>query len=676
MKYLKIAALTSAVLLSAAPPAPLKSGIDIAAFDPSCKPCDDFWRHVNGTFLDKNPIPARFPSWGVSAIVREGNKERLRVILESAAANRNAPASSNEQKIGDFFASCIDTAAIESAGLKPIEAQLKKIAAIATTKELVSAIIEFQGQGRSIAPMVIAGSPDLKNSKMVIANIFGVGLSLPDRDYYFKDDARSVEIRDEFKKHVGKMFELLGDSASTTTASAQAVLNFETALADATLTNVQRRDPNSRYHKMNMDGLAALSPSFDWQSFFKVQNVATNAEVNVTEPAYVQRLEKHLKNTPIADWKTWLRWRLLTLSAPNLSKKFADEDFYFSKTVLTGVKEQLPRWQDCTAIIDGTLGDALGELFVKKHFPAEAKKRMNDLVETMREALREQLNQADWLTPETRKNAVAKLNSFVAKIGYADRWRNYSAVKVDRKSYFQNVLATVQNNRQYQLSKIGKLVDKNDWGMTPPTLNAYYSPLQNEIAFPAGILQPPFFDMTADDAVNFGAIGAIIGHEMGHGFDDQGSKFDAEGNLKNWWTVDDRQKFEARANCVINQFNNLDVGDGLRHTGKLVVGEALGDLGGLKLAYNAYRRTLRGKPEPPVMDGYTADQRFFIAFAHIWATQTRSESVRLLLNTNPHPLAKFRANGTLMNMPEFHRAFQCKPGDAMVRPVDEQCKLW
>jgi putative endopeptidase len=379
---------------------------------------------------------------------------------------------------------------------------------------------------------------------------------------------------------------------------------------------------------------------------------------------------------PLSDWKTWARWRIVSRAAEHLSKAFRDQDFHFSSTVLRGVKEQQPRWELCTNTLDRSLGDAVGQLYVRRYFPPEAKRRALELVENLRAALSEQLDSSEWLAAETRKNAVAKLAAFTAKIGYPDRWRDYSGVKIGRGSYFENVRAAALANRLYNLAKIGKPLDRNDWGMTPPTVNAYYNSLRNEIAFPAGILQPPFFDMSADDAINYGAIGAVIGHEMGHGFDDQGSKFDAEGNLKNWWTAEDRAKFEARAACVVEQFDTLDVGEGLRHNGKLVVGEALGDLGGLTLAYKAYQRSLRGKPAPPAIDGFTADQRFFLAFARGWAGQHRPEAQRLRLNTDPHPLYKFRANGTLQNMPEFHKAFHCQPGDPMVRPPDKQCKLW
>lgn len=650
------------------------SGIDRSNLDTSCKPCDDFWRYANGGWLDKNPIPARYPSWGTMSVMNEANRERLRTILESAAANRTAPANSNERKIGDFYASCMDTGAIEALGLKPIQAQLDRIAAVKDAAGLTAALNSFQ-QMTPIGPYFVMSGQDQRNSKDVIANVVASGISLPDRDYYFKADDRSKKIRDEFVAHVTKMMELLGDAPAAAAAEAKTVLEFETAIAGSMMTNVQRRDPDARYHKMDLAGVKALAPGFDWAGLFQQFHIAESTPVNVPEPEVLKKLNAQLTAASLADWKTWARWRTVSSAADMLPKRFEDEDFHFSRTVLSGVKEQQPRWQTCTNAVDRNLGDALGEVFVKKHFPPAAKKRMQELVENLRVTLRSELESADWLQPETRKNAVAKLNAFVPKIGYADKWRDYSAVKVDRKAYFDNTHAASLNNRLYQLSKIGKPVNRNDWGMTPPTVNAYYSPLMNEIAFPAGILQPPMFDMSADDAVNYGAIAAVIGHEMGHGFDDQGSKFDAEGNRKDWWTAEDRKKFEARAGCVIHQFDTMDVGDGLHHTGKLVVGEAMGDLGGLTLAYQAYHRSLQGK-DGPVIDGLTADQRFFLAFARVWGSQYRPEAMRLLLNTNPHPLPKFRANGTLMDMPAFHKAFHCKEGDPMVRPPAEQCKLW
>ena len=653
-----------------------KSGIEPSGFDTTCKPCDDFWRFVNGTFLDKNPIPARYPNWGVMSMVNEANKERSRTILEAARSNTKAAAGSDTRKMGDLYGSCMDEAAINARGIQPLKPELDRVAAVKSVKDLVALLVALQRTLPFQGPIGIVGAPDAKNSKVVVAYVGNGGLSLPDRDYYMKDDDRSVEIRKQFVQHVTKMFELMGESPSAASDAAKTILKLETSFADASMTNVMRRDPYARYNKMDLEGLSKLAPMFDWKSLLTSLKISEKETLIVSEPKFISLFEKQLNEFPLEGWKTWLRWRLLSNGASELSKPFADEDFHFNKTILTGAKEQLPRWQICSNIVDSQLGDSLGKAFTEKHFPPAAKKRMLELVENMRASLSEELQSADWLATETRKNALAKLNAFKAKIGYPDRWRDYSTISISPKSYYENVQATVLGQRLYQLAKIGKPVDRNDWGMTPPTVNAYYNPLQNEIAFPAGILQPPMFDMSADDAANYGAIGAVIGHEMGHGFDDQGSKFDAEGNLKNWWTPEDRAKFEQKAACVIDQFNTIEVGEGLHHTGKLVVGEALGDLGGLKLAYHAYHRTLRGKPAPPVLDGYTADQRFFIAFAHTWGNQYRAEAMRLRLNTDPHPLAKFRANGTLSNMPEFQKAFSCKQGDAMVRPANKQCKLW
>ena len=652
-----------------------KSGIDVSGIDLTCKPCADFWRYANGTFLDKNPIPARYPLWGTMSIVREGNKERMRTILEAATSAKNV-AGSDQRRLGDLYGSCMNTAAIDARGLQPLKPELDRVAAIQSVKELGVLFIDLERTNPALGAVSIFGLPDAKNSNQVVVYVGNGGISLPDRDYYFKDDPRSVQIRQEFVKHVGKMFQLMGEPQQVAESAAKTVMAMETAFAEVSMTNVMRRDPYARYNKMDLAGLTKIAPSFDWKTLLTSLKISESETLIVAEPKFMERFEKQLKDLPLADWKTWLRWRLLTSSATELSKSFADEDFRFDKTILSGTTEQLPRWQTCTDMVDRRLGDALGKAFVEKHFPPAAKKRMLDLVENLRATLGEELNAAEWLTPETRKNALAKLNAFKAKIGYADRWRDYTGLNLNRSTYFENVRAAALNQRLYSLAKIGKPVDRNDWGMTPPTVNAYYSPLQNEIAFPAGILQPPMFDMAADDAANYGAIGAVIGHEMGHGFDDQGSKFDASGNLKNWWTPEDRKKFDDRAACVVDQFNTMEVESGLRHTGRLVLGEALGDLGGLKLAYNAYRRSLKGMPEAPMLDGYTANQRFFLAFAHVWSTQLRPEELRLRLNTDPHPIAKFRANGTLMNMPEFHEAFQCKPGDAMVRPVEKQCKLW
>lgn len=618
-------------------------------------------------------------------VMAEANRERSRTILEAARASA-APAGSNERKIGDFYASCMDTAAIDKRGIAPLQKDLDRIAKIQSSPDVAAVMVALQGSvlggdgGRGgasgIGPVGLSGGPDLKNSNDTIVNIGGGGLSLPDRDDYFKTDAKSVQMREAFLKYAAQMFVLLGDTPDVAAAHAKTVIAVETPLAQATKARADRRDPYSRYHKMDFAALSALTPAFDWKPLFTNLGVKTTTAINVAEPDYLQAFNAQLTAIPAADWQTWLRWRLVHGAAANLSQPFADAAFRFNSGVLLGVKEQAPRHETCGATVDRMLGEALGEVWVRKHFPPEAKRRMSELVENLRATLREELLAAEWLTPETRKNAVAKLEAFTPKVGYPDRWRDYSSVKIDAKGFYENVRAAGSFQRNYQLAKIGQPVNRNDWGMTPPTVNAYYSPSLNEIVFPAGILQPPLFDLAAGDELNYAAIGAVIGHEMGHGFDDQGSKFDAAGNLRNWWTTEDRQKFDARAGCVIEQFNTLDVGDGLRHNGRLVAGEAMGDLGGLTLAYRAYKRSLKGKPEPPVIDGFTADQRFFLAFARVWSSQLRPDALRMQLNTNPHPVAKFRTNGTLQNMPEFRAAFGCKRGDPMVRLAGQDCKLW
>jgi putative endopeptidase len=683
MKCVSFALFLSLTLAVPAAAPPGHSGVEPASFDKSCKPCDDFWRYANGGWVDKNPIPARHSTWGTVSVLVEANRERLRTILEAAALSK-AAAGSNERKIGDFYSSCMDTASIDSAGLQPVKPYLDRIARIATPADVATAAIGFQQislqAGRpgapvpSVGPLLIGVTQDYKNSSETLADLDAGGLSLPEREYYFKTDEKSQGIRDEFVRHVAAMLVLSGVKAENAATQAQSVLTFETALAESRLTLVARRDPNSSYHKMDWAGVEALAPGFNWQALIKVLGIPPAQPVNVSEPKFVERLQAQLTQAPVEDWKTWLRWRVLRTAAYGLAKPFEDEAFRFDK-ILTGVTEPLPRWQRCATAADGALGEALGELFVRKHFPAKAKARMSELVENLRAALREEIENSAWMAAETRKNAIAKLTSFRSKIGYPDRWRDYSKVSIAPGSYLDNIRSATAASRAHDFNKVGKPLDRNDWGMTPPTVNAYYDPLMNEIAFPAGILQPPLFDLDADDAVNYGAIAAVIGHEMGHGFDDQGAKFDAEGNLKNWWTPADLEQFEARGQCVVQQFDSIDVGEGLRHNGKLVVGEALGDLGGLTLALKAYRRALEGKPGP-VLDGFTAEQRFFLSFTRLWAASERPAVRRLRLNTDPHPLAKFRANGTLQNMPDFHRAFQCKPGDAMVRPAGKQCKLW
>ena len=656
-----------------------RKGIDSADIDPTCKPCTDFWRFANGGWLDKNPIPAGLSAWGPGLAQEHENWDRLRVILEAAAANKSASAVSNERKIGDFYASCMDTTAIAARDMKVLDPEFDRISAIHSVKELTDALTEFQLNGFSqgdVGPVSLWPSQNVKDSKDVVAGVFADGPSLPDRDYYFSSNSESMEIREQFLRHVARMFELSGEKPEAAVAAAKTVLAFETPMAEAVMTREQLRDPKARYHLMNLDELSALTPSYDWKPIFRQSHIAESTLINVGQPEFVRRFNRQLTAAPLEDWRTWLRWRVLNLAAPYLPKPFVDKDFFFNQTILLGVKEQKPRWQSCTEAVNDNMTDALGEAFVRKHFPPEAKRRMEDLVEHIRATLRDELARAEWLTPETRRKAISKIDAFRAKIGYPDKWRDYSGLNIDRESYFQNLRAAWAHDRMYEMAKIGRPVDRNEWLMPPQSVNAYSAFERNEIVFTAGILLPPIFDLNADDVVNYATIGALVGHEMSHHFDDQGSKFDADGNLKDWWTAEDRKRFGERTACVVDQFDRLDVGDGLHHRGRLVVGEALADLGSVSLAYRAYKRSLIGKPQPPMIDGFTIDQQFFLAFAHKFSTEVRPEAVRLWLRTNPHPLPRFRAIGTLQNVPEFQEAFQCKRGDFMFRPPEAQCRLW
>jgi len=641
-------------------------------FDTSCKPCDDFWRYATGAWLDKNPVPADRARWGKFDELSEANLERLKTILDGAAADKTA--SGDRRRVGDFYSSCMDTAAIDAAGTKPVQPLLTRIAAIKTRQDLVGTLVSLELQD-GLAPTRVTNVSDPENADQVIAGIAVGGLSLPDRDYYFRDDARSKMIRDEFVQHVQRLLQLLGDSQETAAAAAKTVMDFETALAKVTLTSVARRDPYNRVHKMDFASMEALAPAYDWKGAFQLLRVPTTVAVNVSEPEFLKEFNRQLQNVPVKTWKTWLRWRVIDDRADYLAKPFYDEWFHFERTVLSGVTVQQARWKVCVSSTDATLGEALGRLYVDKHFPAEAQRRMQELVANMRAALGEELQSAEWLAKETRVNAMRKLATFDPRIGYPVKWHDYSGVQVTRGNYLADKESAIVDERRLNAAKIGKKLDRTEWSMTPPTVNAYYTSTRNSITFPAGILQPPFFDMDADDAVNYGAIGVVIGHEMGHGFDDQGSKYEADGNLKNWWTDQDRAQFEKRAACIVNQFDSIDVGEGQHHTGKLVTGEAMGDLGGATLAYKAYHKSLHGK-EAPVIDGLTGDQRFFLAYARVWAANQRPEAMRRQLATDPHPLAKYRTNATLQNMPEFQRAFSCKRGDPMVRPAADQCKLW
>jgi putative endopeptidase len=647
-------------------------GFDPANLDKTCKPCDDFYQFAMGGWMKANPIPPEYPSWGSFAQLADKNQQHLKQILEEAASAKAAPGS-NEQKIGDFYASCMDTSAIDAAGTKPIEPDLARIAEIKNVADLQAEAARLQERGAN-ALFRFGSNQDAKDSSQVIGSAFQGGLGLPEREYYLKDDEKSKQLRDSYVKHVAKMFELLGDPVDKTAAEASTVLKIETTLAGASMKNTDIRDPNKTYHKMMLAELKTLTPNFSWDAYFKSVGHPELKEINVGQPEFFKTLDAQLTATSQDDWKTYLRWHLVNGAAAGLSEKFVAEDFDFRGKTLTGAKEIQPRWKRCAQSTDRALGEALGQVYVQKYFPPEAKARALEMVRNLIAALHDDLQTLPWMGPDTRAQATAKLEAFAVKIGYTDKWRNYSALKIDRRSYAENQIRATLFEFSRRLDKIGKPVDRTEWGMTPPTVNAYNNSSMNEIVFPAGIMQPPFYDPKADDAVNYGGMGAVIGHEITHGFDDHGSQFDAKGNLKNWWSDEDLKNFKARAACVSDQFDSYVVDGDLHENGKLVLGESIADLGGLAISYAAYEKSLEGKPRPPDKDGFTAEQRFFLGWAQVWGANERLEFARLMANTNPHPLARFRANGPLSNLAIFAQAFGCKKGDVMVR--EQACKIW
>jgi len=648
-------------------------GIDPSNMDTTCKPCEDFFHYADGGWLKNNPVPADHPSWGTFNVLQERNRAILHEILEDAARKRDAAPGSNEQKIGDFYASCMDEQKIEAEGTKTLEPEFERIAKIQSVADLESEIARLQGEGVNTL-FRFGSAQDRKDSTQVIGFAGQGGLGMPDRDYYLKNDERSVKLRQQYVEHVARMLELLGDDAAKAADEAKSVIALETKLADASMTRVEMRDPDATYHKMDVAQLTALTPDFSWPTYFQEIGAPSIASVNVAQPKFFEAVNHDLKDVSMDDWKTYLRWHLIAAAAPGLSSKFVDEEFSFNGKILQGTEKNLPRWERCVMTTDRELGEALGEFYVKKAFPPEAKARAQQMVQNLIAALRDDLATLPWMSPDTRKAALEKLNAFTPKIGYPDKWRDYSAFNVDRGPYVWNVLRGRHFEFNRQLAKIGKPVDRKEFGMTPPTVNAYYNPSMNEIVFPAGILQPPFYDAKADDAVNYGGIGAVIGHEMTHGFDDQGRKFDAQGNLKNWWTPEDLKNYQARADCVEKQFDGYVVEGDLHENGKLVLGESIADLGGLTIAYKALQKSFEGKPRPQNIDGLTPEQRFFISWATTWAANDRTEFERLQVKTNPHPLDKFRAIGAPSNLDEFAKAFGCKAADPMVR--EQRCQIW
>jgi putative endopeptidase len=647
-------------------------GFDTANLDKTCKPCDDFYQFAMGGWMKANPIPPEYSTFGSFTRLADQNQHNLRQILEDATKTKAAPGS-NEQKIGDYYAGCMDTATIDAAGTKPIDPELARIAEVNTIAGLEAEAERLQSMGVG-ALFRFTSRQDLKDSTVMIGGASQGGLGLPEREYYTRNDEKSQQLRDAYVKHVATMLALLGDAADKSPQEAAVVLKIETALANVSTKNTELRDPEKNYHIMTLADLKTLTPNFSWEAYFRAVGHPELKQINIGQPDFFKGLDRELSATPIDDWKTYLRWHLVNSAAPGLPEKFVAEEFDFRGKTLTGAKEIQPRWKRCVQSTDRTLGEALGQLYVKRYFPSEAKARALEMVHHLLAALNDDLQTLPWMSPETRAQATLKLKAFAVKIGYTDKWRDYSALKIERSAYVQNYLRGAEFDFARRLDKIGKPVDRTEWGMTPPTVNAYNSSSMNEIVFPAGIMQPPFYDPKADDAVNYGGMGAVIGHEITHGFDDEGSKFDGHGNLRDWWTAEDRKNFDERASCVQTQFDGYEVEPGLHQNGKLVLGESIADLGGLAIAYAAYEKSLEGRPRPKDIEGFTPEQRFFLGWAQVWGANQRPEAARLQTKTNPHPLSRFRGIGAPSNLAEFAKAFGCKKGDAMVR--EQSCKIW
>ena len=661
---------------AAATPAPASNqrGIDLANFDKTVGACQDFYVFSNGNWLRSNPVPAAFSTWGTFNELELRNNERLRELAAAAADRIDVPAGSPEALVGAFWAAAMDEAAIEARGLEPIQAELDGIDAIRSPADVAATIRGWQTNGVGVL-FGFFSRQDLKDNTRVIAYATQGGLGLPNRDFYSRDDAESAKLREQYVEHVANLLALAGTPAERARADAQAILALETRLAATHLTREELRVPDNSYNLVSVADAERKTPSLGWRALLDANGLVGVTEFNLSHPKFFAEAEAALKDVPVSTWQAYLRWNLLRASAPNLPRAFADESFRFYGTVLRGQKEQRPRDQRTVEQMNGLLGEPLGQLFVAKYFPPEAKARMMEMIGHLKASLRVRLEQLEWMGDDTRREALEKWSTFTPKIGYPDVWRDYSGVTLSRNDHFGNVRTLALNEHRRDMAKIGKPVDRSEWGMPPQQVNAYYNAVWNEIVFPAGILQPPFFDMQADDALNYGGIGAVIGHELLHGFDDQGSRFDSQGRLRMWWTADDRQRFDARAQRLVDQAGEfVAIGD-MRLNGRVSLGENIADLGGVKIAYDALEEALRARPQPE-LDGFTPQQRFFLGWSQVWRRNFTDEAMKIQVNVGPHAPSKFRTNGPLSNLPEFHRAFGCQEGDPMVRPADRRVAIW
>ena len=670
-----LAAALALVAPASLPSQGIHPGLDPANRDTTCAPCQDFYRYADGGWLARTTLPPEYASYGSFTELVERNNETLRGIVERLAAAAPADPKTADQKLGAFYAACMDSAAVERAGAEPLKNWLDRIAAIASPADLARRLAE--GHHHSWDPLFNFGAvPDFKNSTMVIAAAAQGGLGLPDRDYYVRDDSTARALRAAYLEYVSRTLGLLGDAPAAADEAAQRILTLETALARASLTRVERRDPNANYHKLTLAAADSLTPHFAWAVFLKDAGAPATQTINIGQPRFFSAVDSLITTAPLDDWRAYLRWHAARHLSPYLSSRFVDANFQFQRA-LTGVKQQQPRWKRCIQAANTMMGDALGAAYVKQTFTPAARRRALAMVDNLIAALDDRLRTLEWMSDTTRARALEKLRAFGRKIGYPDKWRDYSKLLIDRTDLVGNVVRAETFNTARTLSRIDKPLDRAEWRMTAPTVNASYNPSFNDITFPAGILQAPFFDPAADDAVNYGGMGAVIGHEMTHGFDDQGRQFDAAGNLRDWWTADDAERFKTRAGLVAQQFDSYTVVDSATHVnGRLTLGEDIADLGGLKIAYAALQRALAGRPRPPDIDGLTPEQRFFLAWAQIWRSQATNQYLRNQVTVDPHAPARWRVMGPLSNLPELARAFHCQTGDPMVRPDSLRAQIW
>ncbi|KQS40555.1 M13 family metallopeptidase [Pedobacter sp. Leaf194] len=651
-----------------------KKFIDPANMDLSVKPGDDFYTYASGAWVKNNPVPAKETRWGSFNELRDFNINAVKSLVEDAAADKSAPAGSIKRRVGDFYTAAMDSATIEKLGYTPIKADLAKIQQIKDVQGVLDQVAYMRTNGLGGGMFGIGVGQDRKNVNKYMVNISQGGTTLPDRDYYLKDDTRSVKIREAYNTYMTTLFTLTGSTPEAAKQKAETVFKIEKQFAEAQMSRLEMRDPYATYNKLTVAELNKKTPDINWATYLPKFKIKGQDTVLVSSPKFMASLDGMLKSVPVADWKTYLEWNLIKSSASSLSSPFVKASFAFTQAQ-TGQKVQTPRWQRMSSLTDGTIGELLGQLYVAKYFKPEAKARMNQMIVNLRKAFEIRINGLEWMSAETKQKALAKLNAFTPKVGYPDKWKNYDGLAINKDTYFQNLRNASIWGYNESVGQLGKPVDRTRFGMTPPTVNAYYSPTLNEIVFPAGILQFPFFDPNADDAVNYGGIGAVIGHEMSHGFDDSGSQYDAEGNLKNWWTAEDKAKFDAKTKALGEQFDAYTVLDTVHVIGKLTMGENIGDLGGLNAAYTAFKMTKQGKSTEKI-DGFTPDQRFFLAWAQVWRGNILPESAAQLIKTDPHSPGPYRTIGAPINMDAWYTAFDVKPGDKLYKKPEDRIRMW